>query len=126
MGRTEARARVHTASVKEVICFPGFVFHPPNGLQTLLANKEFKNCSPSCVPKCSEGCGELERWQLAFPALPLQQEATSPLAATTHLYNMPERKETRSNCKAHCTPHQELLTHLPWEWETCARHEHVP
>lgn len=40
MELTEAIAKVHAASVKEVICFPGFVFHPPNGLQTLLANKE--------------------------------------------------------------------------------------
>lgn len=66
--------------------------------------REFKNCNPSCVSKCSECCGELERWQLGYPALPLQQEATSPLAATTHLCNMPQRKETRINCKGHCIP----------------------
>lgn len=87
--------------------------------------REFKNCSPSCVPKCSECCGELERRQLGYPALPLQQEATSPLAATTHLCNMPQRKETKSSCKGQCTPHQELVTHLPWEWEACARHSYV-
>lgn len=40
MGFPEAIAKVRTASAKQVICFPGFVFHPPNGLQTLLANKE--------------------------------------------------------------------------------------
>lgn len=87
--------------------------------------REFKNCSPSCVPKCSECCGELERWQLGYPALPLEQEATSPLAATTHLYNMPQRTGNKEQLQSSLHPNQELVTHLPWEWEACVRHKRV-
>lgn len=122
VGLREAIAKVHaTGHLLSWFCFSSSQWAPDPPCK----QREFKNCSPSCVPKCSECCGELEHRQLGYPALPLQQEATSPVAATTHLCNMPQRKETRSNCKGHCTPHQELVTHLPWEWEACTRHKDV-
>lgn len=66
--------------------------------------REFKNCSPSCVPKCSECCSELDRRQLGYPALPLQQEATSPLAATTHLCNMPPEEGNKKQLQRSLYP----------------------
>lgn len=45
-------------------CFPSSQWAPDPSCK----QREFKNCSASCVPKCSEGRDELERWQLGYPA----------------------------------------------------------
>lgn len=86
--------------------------------------REFKNCNPSCVPKCSECCGELERWQLGCPALPLQQEATAHWLPPPVYIICPRGGEQGAAAKL-CTPNQGLIMHLPWAWGAYVRHRYA-
>jgi hypothetical protein len=107
----EAIGKVLAASSKQVICFPGFVFHPPNGLQTLLANKEslkiaalpvFSNVQSAAVNLTA---GSLD----TQPCRCSRKPPANWLPPPTYVI-CPQRKETRSSCKGHCIPHQELVT----------------
>lgn len=105
MGLREAIGKVLTASEKQVICFPGFVFHPPNGLQTLLANKEcLKIAALPVFPNVQSAAVNLNAGSLDTQPCRCKQEATSPLAATTHLCNMPPEEGNKKQLQRSLYP----------------------